>query len=483
MAFCKFSSDFLMESFTLVDNLFLNEYLPYAEENYSKVYLYGLYLCTNPSGKDNSIESLTKVLDLEEDTVMNIFRYWQDEGLLEILSTTPLEIRYLSIKGAKQPPKKYSTGKYADFNVEAQRLFSTRTLMPNEYLQYYDMMDSAKIQPDAMLMIMQYCINYKGVSVRYPYINAVARNWARDGVHTVEDVEKKLNEFEALDDDMRAVMRALGRRGNSDLEEKQTLVKWTKNWGFDIPAVVFAAKQCKNKGGFKKLDTILDEYYRMNIFTENEMREYVKERSHMFDLSYKINKQIGQYYEVMDSVVETYTAPWLAMGFDDDALLDIAKYCFTSNIKTLSGMQTIVMRFYKMGIITSESIREHIERQIQNDAFIKKILSTVGTMRNVSQNDREYYRIWCIDWVMSDELILYAAELASTSRFPMQFMNKQLANWRDSHITTIAAAKKQKISVYNPMTSSAKNFTEREYSKEELNSIFSDLHNLDDVDI
>ena len=41
MSFCKFSSDYLMESFTLVDNLFMNEYLPYAEEGYIKVYLYG----------------------------------------------------------------------------------------------------------------------------------------------------------------------------------------------------------------------------------------------------------------------------------------------------------------------------------------------------------------------------------------------------------------------------------------------------------
>jgi len=167
MSFCKFSSDYLMESFTLVDNLFMNEYLPYAEEGYIKVYLYGLYLCTNPSGRDNSVESFAKVLDMDEDKILEIFKYWQDQGLLEIISVNPLEVRYLSIKGAKQPPKKYASGKFADFNVEAQRLFNTRQIMPNEYLQYYDVMDSTKIQPDAMLMIIQYCINYKGTTVRY----------------------------------------------------------------------------------------------------------------------------------------------------------------------------------------------------------------------------------------------------------------------------------------------------------------------------
>ena len=86
MSFCKFSSDYLMESFTLVDNLFMNEYLPYAEEGYIKVYLYGLYLCTNPSGRDNSVESFAKVLDMDEDKILEIFKYWQDQGLLEIIS-------------------------------------------------------------------------------------------------------------------------------------------------------------------------------------------------------------------------------------------------------------------------------------------------------------------------------------------------------------------------------------------------------------
>lgn len=467
----------------MVDNLFMNEYLPYAEENYSKVYLYGLYLCTNPSGRDNSMESLLKVLDMDEDTVLNIFRHWQDEGLLEIVSVSPLEVRYLSIKGQRQPPKKYSSGKYADFNSEAQKLFSSRMIVPNEYLQYYETMESCKIQPDAMLMIIQYCITHKGVSVRYPYVTAVARDWARDGVHTVKDVEEKLNEYEVLDEDMRAVMKALGRKGSADLDEKQAYTKWTRSWGFDLPAILFAAKKCRNRGGFKKLDAKLDEFYRMNIFDEKEMAEFVRQRDAMYDLAYRINRQIGLYYDVVDSVVETYVAPWLGMGFDEDALLDVAKYCFTSNIKTLSGMQTVVARFHKLGLITSGSIKEYIERQIQNDSVIREILSTLGLSRNVSREDRENYRSWCVDWGMPDELIRYAAELAASGRFPMQTMNRQLAAWRDARVTTLAEARKQAAPVTHPLKTSSKNFAEREYSKEELDGIFSDIHDFDNMDI
>ena len=128
MSFCKFSSDYLMESFTLVDNLFMNEYLPYAEEGYIKVYLYGLYLCTNPSGRDNSVESFAKVLDMDEDKILEIFKYWQDQGLLEIISVNPLEVRY---KRRKTAPEKVRFGEIR----RLQRGGATTFQHPSDYAQ------------------------------------------------------------------------------------------------------------------------------------------------------------------------------------------------------------------------------------------------------------------------------------------------------------------------------------------------------------
>ena len=81
-----------------------------------------------------------------------------------------------------------------------------------------------------------------------------------------------------------------------------------------------------------------------------------------------------------------------------------------------------------------------------------------------------------------DDLILYAAELSANSRFPLQFINKQLAKWHDAHITTLEQAKKSAIAVENPK-SSAKNFTEREYTKEQLDSIFKNVPDIEEYDI
>ena len=65
VGFAKFQSDFLMETFTLVDNLFINEHLPYCDEKQIKVYLYGLYLCMTPQ-KENSVQELCARLDMTE---------------------------------------------------------------------------------------------------------------------------------------------------------------------------------------------------------------------------------------------------------------------------------------------------------------------------------------------------------------------------------------------------------------------------------
>ena len=271
LSLAKFSSDFLMESFTLVDNLFINEHLPHCTEKQIKVYLYGLYMCSMPE-KMNSLDEMCATLGVSEAELVSVYTDFEDAGLVRVISKSPLEVAYCSLKRAMQPPKKYKSEKWNDFNRELQELFHERMLTPNEYNEYYTFLDSVKMDRDAMLMIVRYCIELKGESVRYPYILTVARNWANEGVRTVADVERKLDEYEAQSEDMRAVLSALGRKGGAELEEKQMLTKWTRSWGFTLPAVLEAAKSIKAGKTFRKLDARLDEFYRMGVFTADEIR-------------------------------------------------------------------------------------------------------------------------------------------------------------------------------------------------------------------
>lgn len=476
MSFCKFTSEYLIDNYTFLDNLFVNEYLPYAEENAVKVYIYGLFLCSNPIAQDNTLESMSTVLNLSVDDIVNAYEYWREQGLVSITSKNPLEVKYLPVKSSIAPPKKYKPEKYADFNVALQALFPTRMITPNEYNEYYNIIESRHIQPEAMLMIIQYCVNLKGVDIRFPYIIAVAKDWSNSGVKTCEDVEEKLREYEATSDSIRAILSALGKKITGDLEDREYFLKWTKSWGFEFNAILFAAKQCKKKGGMKKLDNLLDQYYRLNLYTPKEMEEYKNHREALFTLAREVTRTIGVYYESLDYIVESYVSPWIQKGFDDDAILTIAKYSFRRNIRTLESLNNAVTKFYKLGLITTESINRYLDHLLENDGIISKILTASGCNRGVMSSDRDYYNTWSSTWGFSDDMIEFAATLASGKALPFPYINQVLARWREDKVTTLQEAKS--LQTAPTKTSAPKDYISRSYSNEELDAFF----NNDDFD-
>ena len=80
---------------TPVDNLFFSEYMPDADGEAVKVYLYGLMQCRFPSMGD---VALSEALNLPEGAVRAAFVYWQSKGLVRILKDEPLEVEYLTVE-------------------------------------------------------------------------------------------------------------------------------------------------------------------------------------------------------------------------------------------------------------------------------------------------------------------------------------------------------------------------------------------------
>jgi DnaD/phage-associated family protein len=226
------------------------------------------------------------------------------------------------------------------------------------------------------------------------------------------------------------------------------------------------------------LDAKLDEYYRMNIFSSEEMKEYVAYREHLTELAIAINKTIGVYYETLEHVIEVYTIPWTTKGFSDEALLKIAHYCFVSGVRNLEGMNTVVGKFYSQGYLTAEGVDEFVSAGLKQDGKIKEIIERNGGTRNVTAKDREFYRTWSVTWGFDDSVILYAAELAVGKTFPMPFMNQLLSGWKNAGVTTVEDAKKASNVKKHPET-----YTERSYSDDELKSLFGDIENFDNLDV
>lgn len=479
MSFCKFSTQSIINNKTEVDNIFINDFLPYAPDNAVKVYLYGLYKCGN-SSIDNTIESFSKVLKLSEDEIMEIFEFWENEGLVQILNCEPVEIRFMPLKNILTNTKKYNTEKYGNFSQKAQEIIEGRMISPNEFSEYFDTIETFHIEPEALLMIMKYCVNTKGGNVGYPYIIAVAKNWAYDGVKTVSDVEDRLISYESITEDLKQVLKDLGSKRIPSIEEKDLFRKWTGELGFELGVIRQAIKINKKPTGklsFVRLDEILMSYFEMKLFSIPEIEEYEKSKSEMFALARKIAKELGLYYESYDKIVEMYVSKWAQMGFGEEAILKIASYCFSSSIRQFQGMDNAMQKFYKLGLITISSIEKYLGEILVQDEEIKEILNLCGAMRPVNSFDRDFFKNWKENWKFSVEVISQAATLANGKSQPMKYINGILANWNEQGIKTLEKAKSQiQIQTTEKTTEKPKS---REYSKEQLEALFDSLEEVE----
>ncbi len=482
MAFCKYSTEFIASSKTEIDNIFINDYLPFAQPQFVVVYIYGLYICGS-SSFDNSIENFAKTLNMSEEDVIGAFEYWEEQGLVQVLRTNPIQITYIPLKNVLTANKLYKPEKYELFNQQANDIFmGKRSISKHEYQEYYDFLERYRMEQEALLMIMKYCVETKKSAVGYNYILTVAKNWASEGITTALQVEERLQAFENKSPELSEIFNLMGIKRAPYVEERALLNKWLNDYGFNLDVILHVAKSFKKKShfSFEKLDNALTKYYEMRLLSIMEIDSFEKEKKDLYSLAIEINKTIGVYYENLEGVVENYILKWINMGFEKNLLLEIANYCFKNSIRTLEGMDTAVNKFYKLGILSLDAFNQYMGDIIADDNKIKEILLNLGINRSVTSYDRNNYKIWTNDWKIGQELIDYAVSLAKGKDSPLKYLSRILADWRDKGIKNIDEAKSTTpLSVAENSQKPKSNFSGRSYSKDELNALFQSIDEID----
>ncbi len=471
MAFCKYSIDMIANNTTAVDNIFINNYLPYADPMYVKVYLYGLYKCQSGDAQDNTLENFANELNLSQGQVEGAFSYWQEQGLIQFLNVLPFEIRYLPISDVLNNTKKYNAKKYESFNAQAQEILSGRMITPNEYREYYDIIERLHMEKDALLMIINYCVNIKGNNVGYAYITTIAKDWANQKITTAKQVEERLLEFEDLRTNMEEITKALGIKRPLSIEERALYQKWVSQ-GFEDSVLKYVAKtaKSKNKANFAYVDALLEKYYAQRLFSESEINLYEEGKAKAKDIAKLVTRNLGLYYENLEPVVDNYIWNWLNLGFNEKMLEEVSNYCFKSNVRTLDGMNTRLEEYLNLGILSEASFAEYRNETLTLDKKIKSILEKIGLSRNVNQFDRDKYKVWKEVWQMSDELIDYACTLSVGKDQPIQYLASILSSFHDKKISRVEEAK-QAFDIVAPTKGNQKFSNQRTHSKEEARKL------------
>ena len=483
MSFCKYSSSLINSSTISLDIKFINDYVPNAPENCIKVYLLGLLKCQNSGANDNTIENFESVLSMSREEILEAFYYWQEQNLVQVLETDPIEVKYLPTKDSLKNLKKVDSKKYASFVLEIQSIISGRQIGPNEYYKYIDFIETYNMLACDFNMIVKYCVDKKGNDINCNYILTVAKVWADEGIITAEKIEEKIESLTLLTSDINQVAKALKFKGNLAIEHQQLYDKWTKSYGFVLNTILNLCKKVSSKTknySFEMLDKLLTKYYEIKLMSFAEIEEYEANKTDLMNIAREINRALGIYYESVENEVNTYIIPWISKGFNEQTLLYIANLCFKTSIRTLEGMDQSVQKFYKSGLISLTSIEHHLDEVLAVDNKIKEYLQKLGIDRHVNNFDRSFYRAWTYSYKFGDDIIDYAIELSKGKANGMQYANTILCDWSTKNLTTLEDIKKQNIKLPSAQDSGfeRKSFSSRNYSEEEVNALFDNLNEL-----
>ncbi len=478
MSFCKLSNDFFKDGNTQLENSFIVEFVPSLNPLALKVYLYGLYLCQN--GIDHTITEFERVFNLSQDDVISLFKSLEDLNLVDCIDLDPMEVRYLPVKHSSLFLKKFDVKKFKTFNVKAQNLLK-RQIDINEYNQYYYQIEKHNLDEDCVVKVIEYCALKKGDTVSANYILTVLRNWAMEGIKTVEDAQERINSEERYNDDVKLILTTLGTKRACTMEEKSMFLEWTTKLGFTLDSLTHLAKLVKNKNGnFLKLNATVNKCYELNKLGVKEIDDYFSMEEEYYNIAKTVCRNLGVHYDNLSIVVETYVSNWFNLGFDHSSLAKLSMYCFTSGIKTLQGLNATVNKMFKLGVITADAIDIYIKELNCFDDKIEQIISEFGLGRNVNKFDRASYSTWVNDWNTTPELIDYAVSISKDKIQPMQFLNKVLSIYHNKNITTVTQAKKEKLDFESSYKQTSTTKPEkREYTKAEIGSLFDAINEVE----
>ena len=85
-----------------------------------------------------------------------------------------------------------------------------------------------------------------------------------------------------------------------------------------------------------------------------------------------------------------------------------------------------------------------------------------------TKKDRELYRRWTDEWGFDEGMLILAAEQAREAEQPLPYINKILQTWHEEGVKEPGQAAKKRTRPTAGRQVSAQQYTQRDYSEEEL---------------
>lgn len=275
---------------TLVQNCFIDQYMPKANGEYVKLYLYLLRL--HQEGRPFSLEHAADLFEHTESDIRRALSYWEKQGLIglskdgkgqisgiSLLEPAPLKVdaspavSNRETAAASEPKKTPLTADRiaALKNQEEieQLLFIAsqylgKTLSPTEISNILYFYDTLHFSTDLIEYLIEYCVSKGSKSARY--MEKVALEWAKEGVRTVEDAKKGSSLYHRK---YYSVLNAFGIKGRGPSQSEMEYVdRWTNEFHFTSAIIAEACDRTitqTHQPNFAYANRILEEWHKKGI--------------------------------------------------------------------------------------------------------------------------------------------------------------------------------------------------------------------------
>lgn len=316
------------EGYTSVSNIFISEYVPGANGEFVKVYLYLLHLMSLRSN-NISISLLADTFNQTEADIMRALRYWDSldvislsfngpgNGLSNIVlrdikhtgqaanaMTDPIAAESASVNStssyqtetvrAAKPdikqteviytaePSKVSYSKEQLNGFLANDNFSMLLFVIEQYMgrplstketnsivYFYD---GLKLSTDLIEYLFEYCVEHNKKSINY--IEKVALSWASKNIHTIAEAKEETSNHT---DYVYQIMKAFGLSNREPAQhEKAMIAKWADTYCFDTDMIIEACNRtikAIHQPSFEYADTILANWKNSNVSSLEDVKK------------------------------------------------------------------------------------------------------------------------------------------------------------------------------------------------------------------
>lgn len=302
---------------TSFDNIFLNDFMPGADGNFVKVYLIGYKMAKDYNGlKSFSNSILADILGILESDVLRAWKYWENQGIIKILNSEDdsdfsiefINLKELYIKNVYNlkpdiEEKKNDYNRVVE-NPEIANLLTRAEFLMRESIPPMKKMDiahwiNAYNMPASLIEeAIFYSTEVKNI-YNLNYIEKIVRNWSKDNIRTMEDIEKSYIEHDEKYYRYNKVLRLIG------LEKKQftqvdfnIINSWFSELNFTMDIVVEACKKTSNisNPSVNYVDAILHSWHKKGIKNADEIDEKDKKRPKAIKTKFHNFKQITDKY-------------------------------------------------------------------------------------------------------------------------------------------------------------------------------------------